>query len=300
MTDNTKPNTDLPIPKLQELLKKSRVNMVRINLQKTDETVALTSSKLGGMGYLPMGETYPSQADGKPLALLVQINFAQLNDAVDLTQLPQSLPDKGILQVYIGDTDLYGADFDNPYPSDTYQVRYWTDTESPVNQADLDDAMASAKAVFVKEDYALPLSIEDEFAITFRQGVQSCNINAYDHNEIIAKIVPEIGDKYIEDYIESSLKAKGLDSVDPYDVMDQYQKLAGIDGHQFLGYPYFTQSDPRKYNESLKNHILLFQIDTDYDLDVMWGDAGVANFFITPEALLARDFSQMVYNWDCS
>ncbi len=300
MTDDTKTNTDLPIPKLQELLEKSLVNMVRMILQKSDETVALTASKLGGMGYLPMGETYPSQADGTPLALLVQINFAQLNEAVDLTQLPQSLPNIGILQVYIGDTDSYGADFDNPYPSDTYQVRYWTDTALPVNQAYLDDAMASARAVFAKEDYMLPFSIGDEFAITFRQEVQSCNINAYDHDEMIAKVLPEIGDKYIDDYIESSLKAKGLDSFDSYDVIDQYQEMAGTGGHQLLGYPYFTQSDPREYNKSLNNHILLLQIGSDNDLDVMWGDAGVANFFINPEALLARDFSQMVYNWDCS
>lgn len=300
MTDNIEPNTDLPIPELQELLKKTRVNIVRMILQKSNETLALTASKLGGMGYLPIGETYPSQTDGTPLALLVQINFAQLKDAVDLTQWSQSLPNTGILQVYIGNTDLYGADFDNPYPSDTYQVRYWTDTESPVNQADLDNAVASAKAVFAKEDYALPFSIEDEFAITFRQAVQSYNINAYDHDGMIAKIIPEIGDRYIDDYIENSLKAKELDNVDPYDIIDQYQDLASIGGHQLLGYPYFTQSDPREYNESLKNHILLFQIDTDDNLDIMWGDAGVANFFITPEALLARDFSQMVYNWDCS
>ena len=115
MTDDT----NLPSPTLQTLLKKSRVEMVRMILKNSDGKLPLTASKVGGMGYLPMGETYPSQTDGKPLALLVQINFSELSNAVDLTQLPQPLPDNGILQVYIGNTDLYGADFDNPYPSDT-------------------------------------------------------------------------------------------------------------------------------------------------------------------------------------
>lgn len=287
MTDDT----NLPSPTLQTLLKKSRVEMVRIILKNSDGKLPLTASKVGGMGYLPMGETYPSQTDGKPLALLVQINFSKLSNAVDLTQLPQPLPDNGILQVYIGNTDLYGADFDNPYPSDTYQVRYWADTNLPVNQADLDETMASIKAVFLEEDYVLPFGVKDEFALTFEKAVQSCNLYAYNSSDT--------SELYDEDAIETELKAKGLDDVDPYDVIDKYHELAGIGGHQILGYSYFTQTDPREYEESLRQHILLFQLDSDDDVDIMWGDMGVANFFITPEALLARDFNQLVYNWDC-
>lgn len=295
MTDDT----NLPSPTLQTLLKKSRVEMVRIILKNSDGKLPLTASKVGGMGYLPMGETYPSQTDGKPLALLVQINFSELSNAVDLTQLPQPLPDNGILQVYIGNTDLYGADFDNPYPSDTYQVRYWADTDLPVNQADVDEAMANVKAVFLEEDYALPFGVNDEFTLTFEQAVQSCNLYAYNPREVTGKTPSETSELYDEDAIEAELKAKGLDDVDPYDVIDKYHELAGIGGHQILGYPYFTQTDPREYEESLRQHILLFQLDSDDDVDIMWGDMGVANFFMTPEALLARDFNQLVYNWDC-
>lgn len=32
----------------------------------------------------------------------------------------------------------------------------------------------------------------------------------------------------------------------------------------------------------------------------MWGDMGVANFFIRREDLLRRDFSRVWYTWDCS
>lgn len=296
MTDDT----NLPSPTLQTLLEKSRVEMVRMILKNSDGKLPLTASKVGGMGYLPMGETYPSQADGKPLALLVQINFSELSNAVDLTQLPQPLPDNGILQIYIGNTDLYGADFDNPYPSDTYQVRYWVDTNLPVNQADLDETMASVKTIFLEEDYVLPFGVNDEFALTFEQAVQSCNLYAYDPYEVTGKTPSETSELYDEDAIEAELKAKGLDDVDPYDVIDKYLELAGVGGHQILGYPYFTQTDPREYEKSLRQHILLFQLDSDDDVDIMWGDMGVANFFITPEALLARDFNQLVYNWDCS
>ncbi|WP_368500184.1 DUF1963 domain-containing protein [Kingella sp. (in: b-proteobacteria)] len=48
---------------------------------------------------------------------------------------------------------------------------------------------------------------------------------------------------------------------------------------------------------------MLLQLDSDAGDDgidkVLWGDAGVANFFITPEDLQLRDFSHVLFTWDC-
>ena len=66
-------------------------------------------------------------------------------------------------------------------------------------------------------------------------------------------------------------------------------------GDKLLGYPFFTQMDPRE--EDSPYDTLLFQLDSsDY---VMWGDVGVANFFINENKLKACDFSDVLYNWDC-
>ena len=40
-------------------------------------------------------------------------------------------------------------------------------------------------------------------------------------------------------------------------------------------------------------------MDTDDDAEIMWGDSGVANFFIQEKDLAAEDFSDVLYNWDC-
>ena len=37
----------------------------------------------------------------------------------------------------------------------------------------------------------------------------------------------------------------------------------------------------------------------DRSFEIIWGDCGVANFFINSEALLKKDFSKVIYNWDC-
>jgi uncharacterized protein ywqG len=47
------------------------------------------------------------------------------------------------------------------------------------------------------------------------------------------------------------------------------------------------------------------QLDTDINEKdhctgkLMWGDSGVANFFITPEDLAKRDFSRVAFVFDC-
>ena len=67
-----------------------------------------------------------------------------------------------------------------------------------------------------------------------------------------------------------------------------------------LGHPYFTQYDPRDPGGPYDT--LLLQIDTDgegRDDYVMWGDAGVGNFFINRGKLEQLDFSDVMYTWDC-
>ncbi|MCD0477340.1 DUF1963 domain-containing protein [Chryseobacterium sp. LC2016-29] len=68
-------------------------------------------------------------------------------------------------------------------------------------------------------------------------------------------------------------------------------------GHKIGGYAYFTQADVRDYNQNLKQDLLLLQIDTDDE--IMFGDSGVANFFINPEDLKNKKFEKAWFNWDC-
>ncbi|MGR5907746.1 DUF1963 domain-containing protein [Bacillus paranthracis] len=65
------------------------------------------------------------------------------------------------------------------------------------------------------------------------------------------------------------------------------------------GYPFFTDRSKGMGRKYQQHDILLLQIDTDDSLNIMWGDSGVANFFIKKEDLLNLDFSNVIYNWDC-
>lgn len=82
------------------------------------------------------------------------------------------------------------------------------------------------------------------------------------------------------------------------DLTDEMYDTFDGSGSKILGYPAFTQYDPRDNGGfDDKYDTLLLQLDSDENM--MWGDSGVANFFINGEKLRNGDFSDILYNWDC-
>ncbi|MFM8488298.1 MAG: DUF1963 domain-containing protein, partial [Bacteroidota bacterium] len=70
-------------------------------------------SKIGGLPYMPKNMTWPATPGGQPLFFLAQINFSEMPAL-------SPFPDKGIVQFFICDDDLYGMDFDDGENPDTF------------------------------------------------------------------------------------------------------------------------------------------------------------------------------------
>ena len=53
--------------------------------------------------------------------------------------------------------------------------------------------------------------------------------------------------------------------------------------------------------EDEKPYVLLLQIDSEdnSEIEILWGDSGIYNFFIKQSALKNLDFSNVLYRWDC-
>ena len=113
---------------------------------------------------------------------------------------------------------------------------------------------------------------------------------------------------FFEDIFDKICEEKSLD---PTQELKLYEKLQNLidysdDYHsQCDGFAFFTQSDPREFEEKYKKYdTVLFQLDSEYDENtkkwkVCIGDAGVLNFFINREKLKNKDFTEILYNWDC-
>ena len=89
--------------------------------------------------------------------------------------------------------------------------------------------------------------------------------------------------------------------MDYCDLLDDYLDFYDGEDHKIGGYPFFTQDDPRLHlTDTIEPYQLLFQMISDDEADIMWGDAGVGNFFIQPSALETLDFSRVIYYYDCA
>ena len=251
-------------------IEKNKIYTVSIIATPKDD-LSLEESKFGHYPYMPIGFDYPKDAEGKYMYPLAQINFKEMAEA----ELP-GYPTSGYLQFYISvSDDVYGLDFDNPQSQKNFRVLYFEESDIKEYKADfsfLDEVMESGMSP-VHRPHSLNFIKKAEYI-----GMGDALYEAHCAVDLFA-----VAGQYpsIKDDLEDAL----------------YENFR-TSGHKIGGYAYFTQSDPRGYDERFKDHILLFQLDSDDH--IMWGDVGVANFFIHPDDLAKKDFTKVMYNWDCS
>ena len=266
------------------------------------EPLPQTASKFGGRPYLPAGELPPTNEAGEPLGMIAQINGADLPEN-DL------FPATGMLQFWINPNDdecMWGYDYENPLSQKNHRVIYYetlgeSNPDAPFPNVDWDE---DGWPIGGFDCESGPLEIE--YGVIFEVREQGVTASGYDYYDVF-------GAKWDETYPEEKLpeahenpyrnqprREAIYELTEPFESDEEYSHMGG--------YPYFVQNDPRDEFEELRGHTVnLLTIvseseneeNEDEEIEIMWGDAGAANWLITPEALAARDFSQVVFEWAC-
>ncbi len=224
-------------------------------------------SKFGGYPYWQADVKPPMDTDNTPMALLVQINFADVPAQPDL-------PKQGILQYFIPKQDeYYGADL-AAIGTGKLVTQFWqnpkesllTDWQENLSYDDLTPINGAHLISFSKR--------QDVAGIDTIECAESMQANPFEILEDVS-----LNEKEENIFYEAIV-----------------EKVAA-DGHKLLGYPYFIDEEPRENSD----YRLLLQIDTDTegDNDVMWGDNGVGYLFIRDEDLKAGRFDKVWFWWDC-
>lgn len=262
--------------------------VIYIKAEKVDD-LSLEESKFGGFPFVPLGGAIPTNAEGSQLALLAQINCAQLPEN-------NMYPSDGWLQVWCLEDEMYGFCSDTIQPETNQKVLY-----IPAGtQGEPLERVEAMYQPYVSEDCPLWF-VDDQGAIwgmrlSFTHGQQGITYSDGRFRDLFL-------DRWNKHYPEQAVE-------NFYDLPDEIfeNMVDSHDGpdcaHQLGGYPYFTQYDPRYEFDSAelaKYTEVLFQIDSQFDTkwDLCWGDAGVRNLFISRENLEALDFSDLLYNFDC-
>ncbi|MBD1999458.1 DUF1963 domain-containing protein [Leptolyngbya sp. FACHB-541] len=252
----------------------TKMPFVHIDPFETNEFLSPWTSKYLGTPYLPKEAQYPYTTDGKSLAFLAQINFSEIPKL-------EGYPTSGILQFFISDNDLYGLEFSAPYdPSEQFRLQQQQNKFRVVYYPEVIEDLSFLTDSF---DF-LP---EFEFLPVYKQ----CRLEFSLREELVG----------INDYRFAKLFGENFyplsEDEEPENDMDD--QVIFSSGNKIGGYADFTQQDIRFLAPSEENWLLLLQISDAKNADIMWGDGGIGNFFIEEKALEARDFSRVLYNWDC-
>ncbi|WP_394230448.1 YwqG family protein [Bacillus thuringiensis] len=264
----------LQIPKELEQYRSILEESVKpyVKVSGTQAETTLFESKFGGYPYLPRDQEYPKNSNGQPMMLLAQLNLEEIPNI-------EHMPQNGMLQFFISaEEDLFGADFDHPTSQKDFRIVYHSTITADLTKVITDFSYLNT---LVLENFIIPKAAKLKFELAY----QPVTPRDYRFEMIFSDNI---------DWEEI------VDEENNTELGELYDDLCKDQGHKIGGYPFFTQTDPREWEEKYQQHdILLLQIDTDDSLNIMWGDSGVANFFIRKEELLNLDFSNVIYNWDC-
>lgn len=220
------------------------------------------SNDAGDLLDCKIGGNYLQPLNAKPL-MESMVLIAQINFA----QLDLPYAKSGLLQFFIdGDDPMMGLDLNDPCNQEHFKVRY-------IKEAD----MEQYQEVEVANVENIPFEAGTCYKLIPHKIIQGMNVADYRFEQTF-KEVTNLDYYKIDEEAQEAI----------------YEALEGCNVQMF-GYPFFTQYDPRE--NDYEEYELLFQLDS--FRDIMWGDSGVANFFIKQKDLEKLDFSNILYNWDC-
>jgi len=252
---------------VDELVQKNILESIRL-LPSTIPPAKSQSSKFGGYPFWPTELEYPVDRKNKPLRLLAQFNLSELPDN-------KILPSEGILQFFISDQGSLGLEYEGKKRTTNDIIEAPTEYRVYYHK-NVDDSFSDTKNEYpIGKKTIFPF--KEEYSLSFLSESSVPSPTDYRFDEIV-------GDT--DDLHEET--------------MDALFEKNDSSGCKLGGYANFTQDDPRSVMKS-EQWLLLFQMDTvtENGVDIMWGDAGVGNFFIRPNDLENERFSEIWFNWDC-
>lgn len=266
---------------IEEIKKNNSRECINIIIEENN-SLNLTDSKFGGLPYISTDSDTPKDSNGNQLALLAQINCSELPENT-------LYPKDGLLQFWISRNDDFGLD-----NKKDYCVKYIKDIEDNITK----ESILNKYKLLNEEnsDEYSPFNKKNtSFALKFEKGISTITSTDFLFEDIALKTIHELfPDENIKDLYDDLER-------DVFDTL--FRAFNGVD-HAIGAYPTFTQWDPRNPEDKDAYGVTLLQVESHWNNDpnnneIMWGDSGVANFFINKEKLEHLNFEDVLFNWDC-
>jgi hypothetical protein len=225
--------------------------------------VRAEGTRIGGPVWLANGEGWPADVDGAPLTFVAQVDFAELPPLPDF-------PDAGVLQFFVAALDSF--------------------------EAHLDGLARGSVRVLWRPDGLSGGSLHPQPAGTDglgpfeRRDVRDAGLSLAGR----AALHPApASDWRIYERLRGQERRPGIEDVWALCEGDGPPQLHHVGGH-----PVFTQDDFREPDRFGDYDRTLLRLTSDRNL--IWGDCGEAAFLTRRDDLLGRDFSSVIFYWDCT
>lgn len=263
-----------------------------LTLSLADTTV--THSKIGGFPYIPKSQTplaFPTDKSDRPLRMICQINLEKLQDVAPIFPLKE-----GILQFWISDQEeSYGKNSDDPFSQENWRILYHKTVEEGYSEEEILTQYPDFVDITREKevDFFFPVNCPEGFLLDAQPSpcpITLCDASFDPHfSKAFNALCPE---HPIDSYADLDLPNKEMSVFLPFCSME----------HRLLGYPEFSQEDPRTAFDA-SDTVLLLQlaselVEEDTGKELNWQDFGTANWFISPEDLENGDFSHVFFTWD--
>ena len=133
------------------------------------------------------------------------------------------------------------------------------------------------------------MGLEDDYKVVYFENID----NTITREEVLTKYTP--------------LDPEDYDQYTPFDPTNAEFGLTFEKGISTITVPDYRFEDiviNSEEGEQSPYDIMLLQVESEWkkddNVEIIWGDCGVGNFFISEENLKNRNFEDVLYNWDCS
>ncbi len=252
------------------------------------------SSKFGGIPDLPKGKQWPELPGGKKLTFLCQINLKEIQNF----SIQEKLPEWGMLYFFY--------DVDSWDKGHCFYAEDISDLHQPKPDASLTKKRNSwlgklfgykGYTKMVKEvsmSMELDLSIPSIDSLKYLKYCRENNFLFHQY-PVCDEVV------YEEDLLQMDMANIYKSDHRLLGVYHEIQvggyELNFVNNKSFDGK--YEKLDTRQIGEAMKWE-LLFQMDSDRNLELMFGDAGRLYFFIPSSALANRNFERVRMIGDCN
>ncbi len=237
-------------------------------------------------------------------ALVEKIKEKTITEAIDITIAP--FGNMGVTDSKLGGLHYWDASM--PYPENMCFIAQFNLSQLPKTKKlphegmlqFFSDCEENCKVVYHKK-------IDPNFT---EETARSLGIQAYANSDImpfegecgfefkLTEMLMDTSNVFSEKIIQDAARELGF-KIEKDVTLDELSLDSDTTGHHLLGYPCFSQDDPREPNG--KYNTLLFQLDSEMSelFSIMWGDCGVADFFINDKELENLSFDDVFFTWDC-